>query len=485
MAAQPTTRWQVNGYRFLVRRMEHALVRRDVRMIHDPMRSQSRSLAVGAVVTCVVLAGCAALALFRPQDKIGDAAIVVGRDSGALYVSVDGTFHPALNLASARLVLGSPAEPAVVADGELAGRPRGPLVGIPGAPSTLSHVDEDLPWTVCDTVDSSGTGVTTTTVVAGPAEYGAGAQPLGDDEALLVSADGRYYLLYGGGRAEIDPGDRALARVLGIDPATARPVSAGLLAAVPELPRLAAPSIDGAGGTPTVPIPGTRVGSVVGISDPGGQRFYVVLRDGVQEISQATAQIIHFSDSHGVAEIPLVPPDRLKDAPSVHELAVDSFPATVPSTVDAAERPVGCLTWKPVDGPDDRSRSRLQLSAGHALPVGDHAVPVELAQADGPGPNADAVYVPPGRGAFVQTTSIVPDSDRRGSLFYIADTGVRYGIADHEAAAALGFSTEPARAPWQVVGLLAPGPALGRAEALLAHDGVAPDQRPAPVRAGG
>ncbi|UGT69152.1 type VII secretion protein EccB [Nocardia gipuzkoensis] len=32
MPSKPTTRWQVSGYRFLVRRMEHALVRRDVRM---------------------------------------------------------------------------------------------------------------------------------------------------------------------------------------------------------------------------------------------------------------------------------------------------------------------------------------------------------------------------------------------------------------------------------------------------------------------
>ncbi|MEE2032145.1 type VII secretion protein EccB, partial [Rhodococcus chondri] len=462
MAAQPTTRWQVNGYRFLVRRMEHALVRRDVRMIHDPMRSQARALAVGAVITSVALAGCAALALFRPQDKIGDATIVVGRESGALYVSVDGTFHPALNLASARLVLGSPAEPVVVADDELADRPRGPLVGIPGAPSALSHVNEDLPWTVCDTVDGSGTALAATTVVAGPVEYGSGSHPLGDDEALLVTAAGRYYLVYGGGRAEIDPADRALARVLGIDLATARPVSAGLLAALPELPELEAPAIEGAGDAPSVPIPDVKVGSVVGISDPGGHRYYLVLRDGVQEVSQATAQIIHFSDSQGVAEIPLVPPDRLKDAPTVHRLAVDSFPETVPTTVAATERPVGCLTWYPVDGPEDQRRSRLALSAGHALPIGQRAVPVALAQADGPGPNADAVYVPPGRGAFVQTTSIVPDSGRRGSLFYIADTGVRYGVTDDEAAAALGFSSDPGRAPWQVVGLLAPGPALGR-----------------------
>ena len=107
MAAQPTTRWQVSGYRFLVRRMEHALVRRDVRMLHDPMRSQSRALAVGVAAACLGLAACAALALFRPQDKIGNAAIVVGKDSGAMFVVMDGALRPVLNLASARLIVAS------------------------------------------------------------------------------------------------------------------------------------------------------------------------------------------------------------------------------------------------------------------------------------------------------------------------------------------------------------------------------------------
>jgi hypothetical protein len=41
MAGQPTTRLHVSGYRFLVRRMEHALLRGDIRMLHDPMRAQS------------------------------------------------------------------------------------------------------------------------------------------------------------------------------------------------------------------------------------------------------------------------------------------------------------------------------------------------------------------------------------------------------------------------------------------------------------
>ncbi len=99
MAATPTTRWQVNGYRFLVRRMEHALVRRDVRMLHDPMRSQSRAFTVGIVLAALGLAGCAVLALFRPQDRIGDAEIVVAKESGAMFVAMEGTFRPVLNLA--------------------------------------------------------------------------------------------------------------------------------------------------------------------------------------------------------------------------------------------------------------------------------------------------------------------------------------------------------------------------------------------------
>lgn len=484
MAAQPTTRWQVSGYRFLARRMDHALVRRDVRMIHDPMRSQGRALAVGVVVACVVLAGCAALALFRPQDRIGNASVVVGRDSGALYVAIDSTFHPALNLASARLVLGSPVEPAVVADEELASRPRGPLVGIPGAPASLAYHPDEMPWTVCDTVDVNGLHSVTTAVIAGDPDRREGAE-LAPTEALLASSDGRYHLFYDGKRAAVDPADGAVVRLLGIDISRARPVSPGLLAVVPEAPELTAPRIEGAGSPSGLSIPGTRVGSVVAVSEPDGQSYHVVLRDGVQKVSRATAHLIHFSDSQGMPEIPVVPPDVLKHAPSVRELAVDSFPEAVPEILDPFDSPTACLTWSPAGAAEERDRSSLILSAGTALPLGSEAKPVIPAQADGPGPNADAIHVPPGRGMYVQTTSITPDTGRRGALFYVADTGVRYGITDTEAAAALGLSGDALRVPWQILDLLAPGPVLGRQEALLAHDGVAPDPDPVPVRAGG
>src|SRR6185369_14680794 len=135
--------------------MEHALVRRDVRMLHDPMRSQSRALAVGALLSLLVVAGCGALALIRPQDSIGSARIVVGKESGAMFVVVDETLHPVLNLASARLIVGSADRPVIVKESELGTRPRGALLGIPGAPSALPHQDPGA-WTLCDSIAPGG-----------------------------------------------------------------------------------------------------------------------------------------------------------------------------------------------------------------------------------------------------------------------------------------------------------------------------------------
>ena len=113
MARQSTTRLHVSGYRFLLRRMEHALVRGDVRMLDDPLRAQSLSLIAGVVLAVIIVAACAILAFLRPPGTLGSAPIVMVRDSGALYVRIGDIVHPVLNLASARLIAGTPANPEV------------------------------------------------------------------------------------------------------------------------------------------------------------------------------------------------------------------------------------------------------------------------------------------------------------------------------------------------------------------------------------
>jgi hypothetical protein len=101
----------------------------------------------------------------------------------------------------------------------------------------------------------------------------------------------------------------------------------------------------------------------------------------------------------------------------------------------------------------------------------------------------------PGTGYFAQTVGQNSASPAAGSLFWISDTGVRYGI-DNEAAQggvtgnaktaeALGLSQPATPIPWSILSLYAAGPTLSRADALLAHDGLAPDSRPGRTSAEG
>lgn len=155
MGLRLTTKVQVSGWRFLLRRLEHAIVRRDTRMFDDPLQFYSRSIALGIVVAVLILAGAALLAYFKPQGKLGGTSLFTDRATNQLYVLLSGQLHPVYNLTSARLVLGNPANPATVKSSELSKLPMGQTVGIPGAPyATPVSAGSTSIWTLCDTVAS-------------------------------------------------------------------------------------------------------------------------------------------------------------------------------------------------------------------------------------------------------------------------------------------------------------------------------------------
>ncbi|WP_301206516.1 type VII secretion protein EccB, partial [Corynebacterium stationis] len=62
----PTTKAQVSGHKFLVRRMQHALVLGDISMIHDPLASRRRALIFGMVAVVLIALGSGLLAWLRP-----------------------------------------------------------------------------------------------------------------------------------------------------------------------------------------------------------------------------------------------------------------------------------------------------------------------------------------------------------------------------------------------------------------------------------
>jgi len=162
-------------------------------------------------------------------------------------------------------------------------------------------------------------------------------------------------------------------------------------------------------------------------------------------------------------------------------LSVGHYPESVSDVVGADQNPVSCVSWRPLTESAEASEgvpgAELNLVAGRTLPIDADAKPVRLAQADGGGDNADEVLVRSGSGGFVQATGLEPSSTRQDGIFYIADTGVRFGIKDAETAKMLGLEGAPSRAPWQMMELLGPGPALSQKAALVAHDGVAPDSK--------
>ena len=454
MARQPATKLQAGGDRFLRRRLECALVDVDP----DSARAPRRSLTAGFVVAVVALVGCAVLALLRPQPDPGSATIVMERQSGALYVRLGDTLHPVSNLASARLIARTSADPEPMAASALGRGKLGPLLGISGAPLYVGKPldDGDSQWTVCDGGDR-------TTVIVGDA---ARSGVLGRDQTLLVSSasGGSTYLLYDGRRSVVDPADSAVARAAGLDGRTPLPVSSALLNLIPEAPPITAPRIPDAGRHGPGALRGFPVGSVLRVSRSGGDENYVVLADGVQRVGQLAADLVRFADSRGTRTAIPVAPDVIRATKSVTRLPLSEFPDR-PRPLPVADGAEVCAKWARAAS----GSAAVSLSVG-ALPIPVGRAPVVLAQKDGKGPAVDAVYLPPGRTAYVRATSLSGADAASGTRYLICDTGVRYSVHDADAAHDLGLPDTVVAAPWPVLSRLPAGPDLSRANASVAQD---------------
>lgn len=433
MPRTPTTPAQVSGHRFLVRQVQHALVRADARMLHDPLRTRARAQAAGAVLLALLAAGSLVLGLFRPAaGAADDAAVLLVRGTGAIHVRLDGRVHPAANLASARLALGRAEAPARIPATALGRWPAGPAIGIPGAPDVPAGDPGPTPAAagVCD-LAATGAGedaprLRRTLVRLGPAGR---AAPAGS--AALAFDGRRHWLLAEGSRARVDPADPVLARALGLGAAEVRPVSPALLRALPERAPVALPEVGRLGAPTGRAAPFDRVGAVVRVDG----RSLVAVAAGAAEVDPVPAAAL--AAVAGVAEADARALARVPVAPRVDR---GSLPATIPDWLPAAGWL--CAGAAGADGAAVRLRApaagRLRPEAAVALPG-----------ADGPGPAVDGYLGPAATVAAVTGAGIQ----------LISGTGIRHRVAGPAAAAALGYPG-PGPLPWAMLAGLPEGPEL-------------------------
>jgi type VII secretion protein EccB len=526
MASTPTTKSQVQAYRFVLRRMQSALVRRDAVMLHDPMRNHSRATAVGVVLGAVILLGFLLVGLFLPDPKLDDETqIAISKETGQVYVVRQSPRQliPMTNLASARLLLlqesnpdkasgsvgggdaaagsaqtavaAAGGDPKVVSEKALAKLPKGRLTGIPDGPDMLPAGQDqriDAAWSVCDQLDldkslndPSAKGTFKTTVLAG---VSGGGQALDGNKALLVRAgtdDKKAYLIYKAPenskitststvRAAVDLTKREIASALNLQNKNPRAVSSGLLNAIPEVKPLAAPPIEKQG-TPVTYISGEslKVGDVIEVARTGANAdFFVVLEDGLQKVSRAVGDLIRASRAQGDPK--KVDIARVGDAlkPS-KALDLDDYPAEVPQVLDANQNnTVVCLGWKAENPFAANMSEHTQVTISNTLPMGQDAVPVDINQAGATGEVVSKFVMAAGKAAVVRSATSTEDFDS-GPIHLITGRGVKYGIPDTITSGALGLGQDKfTPAPDSILRLLPNGPQLNRNDAARSYDSI-------------
>ncbi|BBZ02147.1 ESX-2 secretion system ATPase EccB2 [Mycolicibacterium chitae] len=472
-----SNRDQNSGHLFYNRRLKAAITRFSVRMKHDD-RKQHAALALSIVFVLIGVGWMALLHLLKPAGLVGDSAIIGNRDTGAVYAKVDGRLYPALNLTSARLATGSNAAPTWVKSAEIDKFPTGPRIGIPGAPDDLTVTGGGVSaWSVCDTAAARNTAAgPVVTSIAGMLSRSGRAAPMGPDQAVLATHGGATYILWNGQRSRIDPRDRSLTFNLGLDPGETRPVamSNALFDALPATEPLVVPAISELG-RPSRWLPDAAVGTVLQSKDAAGtvSGFYVLLPEGVQQISAFVADLLRTAVSQTSTAPLLVTPDKLVGIPDVDILNIGFYPNNRLNFVDTDANPVTCVGWEKMS--TDR-QATVMVYNGKGLPVSpsmdSHLVKLVRDDRHPDSVIADQTLLLPGAPNFVATTSGVVTSDTRESLYWISPQGVRYGISwDNETLNAVGLNPGAAvQAPWPIVRTFAAGPAISRDDALLVRD---------------
>jgi hypothetical protein len=397
----PSRQDQLHSYQFMIQRVVSALVMRET----DPPRSPFRRLAgatlIGALLAALGFGGAAAYAVISPGTSTAwrdENAVIVEKETGALYVYRGERLQPVLNFTSALLILNTPSIKTVsVSRSSLTGVPRSAPVGIAGAPASLPPIgvlSRDS-WTVC----SSALAVS---VVIG----GLGGGRVVDRSALLASGtDGAMYLLFHGQKHVIRDAPTLLIQFSWNTKSRAS-LAPEFLNAMPSGADLRRPTVD----------PSMRFYQVE-------NSYFLGVPGGFAALTPFQYRLLH---TGAVSSLSLTDFTRLGGEKPLPFGWDSSLPSDVPEILDISSQSV-C------------SRA-TSLIVGASVPRA-------------------RVVVRPGSAAVVAAVS-TPDASP-GAISLVTDLGMRYSVPSSEVLAALGYgSVTPVPVPADLLALVPSGPAL-------------------------
>lgn len=375
-----------------------------------PLRAVIAAIALTVIVVLVgVFYG-----LIRPGLPTGweNGKLVLVSDTGARFVTVDGTLHPVINTASARLLLPANEYGVISTDqATLAGTPVGDTLGITGAPDELPPVSGlvNTGWSACVSDDASlDVRISTAT---GPAPA--------TDRAVVVSVDGILHVIQGERSFAVSSKDPdAVLRAAGISTLSPIAVPASWLDLFTAGTALTPITLKNYGES----VSGTslRVGQVVRQAGaPEDERFLVQTGGVLETLSPLAWQLYQLGSGSALkGEVTEVTGSEIRGLPTAAKGVGDQWPTSGFETVETGQRPCAVLV-----GAEGQAVTALATQ------------PTSTSVSPG-------VRVDPSHGALVRAGG---RGDQNSSVLTLVDaTGTAYPLpnAGDETIARLGYSTD-------------------------------------------
>ncbi|BBA96922.1 hypothetical protein RVR_2444 [Actinacidiphila reveromycinica] len=438
-----TRRDHLQGYQFAVGRLATALVTGDTGRGTGPTRRGTLGTYFGILLVVLLCAGFGVFGLIKPVQKDTwrqPGTIILEKETGNRYLLVNSTLRPVLNYASALLLTGSSGTVRTVPREALASIPRGPAIGIPGAPDSLPSGAEVLSagWSLC-----LRPGVRGEILDLAPSRVSALPSSA---QAVLAAPDGTRYVLWRGMKYPV-PGTAVLI-ALGLDgEQLAAPQN--WLARVPTGTELSAPTVPHSG-SPAGEVAGkaVRVGQLFRTPAEAGGHTYVMLKDGVAPVSATQAALM--AARPGTAAVRTVDASAVAASP-VSRTGLGGTPP--PDLLNAPQ-----------------ARTQGTALCLRQVPQGTQLTSTIVREANAAATGDRAVVVPPGHGVLVLDQDEMRAGDNSPQQYLVDDQGVYYPLGDSQAASSLRLSGTATPMPSDVLALMTRGPVLDAAAAAAGSD---------------